>query len=145
MSYWLILIIVVASVIVVGLGIFFATGIYHVKDGRVAIMEKYYEFYEVLEPGWYYYMPLIYHRRAWYSTEMQCRTYTLENKNTINIYYKIIDVVKYHYGKIAIYDHLMDIVNNCDELTEDILKERFLEIGIEFIKIEDARNNSVNG
>ncbi|MCD8204732.1 MAG: SPFH domain-containing protein [Coprobacillus sp.] len=143
MELWLITIIIIVAVIIVGLGIFFATGIYHVKEGRVFIMEKYYEFYTLLEPGWYYFMPLIYHRRAWYSTEVQCRTYTLENKNTINIYYRIVDVVKYHYGAVKIYDHLMSIVNSGEPLTDDLLKEKFLEIGIEYIKIEDARNNAV--
>ncbi len=139
MSVYLIAILVTVGVVILGIGVIFLTGIYHVRKGRVYIMEKYNEFYKTLEPGWYYFMPLIYHRRAWYPTTDQVRTYKLENGNTINLYYRIIDVVKYHYGQIKIYDKLMQIVDTNESVNDEVFKEGFNEIGIEYIKIEPVK------
>ncbi|MCD8209207.1 MAG: hypothetical protein LUC31_00025 [Coprobacillus sp.] len=133
--------IVLAIAIVVGLAIFFSTGIYHVRKGRIYIIEKYNEYYKTLEPGWYYFMPLVYHRRAWYKTDIQVQTFHLNNGNVINLYYRIADVAKYHYTAIKVFDKLMDVVNNNDDLDDQLFREAFQEIGLEYIKVERASTN----
>ncbi len=139
MSVILIALLVTIGVVIVAVGVIFLTGIYHVRKGRVYIMEKYNEFYKLLEPGWYYFAPLVYRRRAWYPTTDQVRTYKLDNGNTINLYYRIKDVCLYHYGGIKIYDKLIQIVDTHESVNDEIFKEGFNEIGIEYIKIEPVK------
>ncbi len=133
--------IVLAIAIVVGVAMFFASGIYHVRKGRIYIIEKYNEYYKTLGPGWYYFMPLVYHRRAWYKSGTQVSTFHLENGNVINLYYRIADVAKYHYAAIKVFDKLMEVVNSNEDLQDDMFKEAFAEIGLEYIKVERASTN----
>ncbi len=130
--------IAVGIIIVIAVALFFASGIYHCRKGRIYIIERYNEYYKTLGPGWYYFMPIVYHRRAWYPSTTQVRTFTLENGITINLYYRIADARIYHYTAIRVYDRLMEIANANESLDEEMFKEGFAEIGLEFIKIERA-------
>lgn len=126
----LLLITLIPSLIIVGLLILFSCGIYHVKKTDIYIIEKYNEYFKTLENGWYYFLPLIYHRAAKYKKGVLSRTIHLENGNDINIEYEIIDVKIYHYSKKKISDTLIELTSNKENITIDYLNLEFNKIGI---------------
>ncbi len=137
------LIIIIPSVIVLGILIILLTGVYHVKKDRIYIIEKYNQFDRTLTSGWYYLLPLIYRRAAFYSLKNQYRVIKLENGKYIKVTYKIVDVKTYHYKAIQIDIYLKQITKDKDDITFDYLKDEFNKIGIELIKIEQFINNDI--
>lgn len=134
------LFIIVPSVILVGALIFFLSGVYHVKDNQVMIIEKYDAFYKECPKGRYFFFPLIYKRRGVYTTSPMEKDIKVINGKVLTITYQVVDAKKYHYTKESI-EFLVNKANQENtEMNKKILDTTLDNMGLKFLGIREKGN-----
>lgn len=131
----------IACIAAIGIGaiFFFVAGIYHTKKDHAIVIEKAGKFQGVYYEGWHYFLPIKYQRRGTYVTAPQVIRVKVQDGPVLEVTYKIVDVEKYHYQGIPIEAIVNRIRKENAEITVEILKQGFIEKGIEFINIKRPR------
>lgn len=132
------LLIATGIAIVVGALIFFSVGIYHVKEGRVVIIEKAGQYYKTLKPGWHYYFPIAYQRVAYYVTAPQIRRYQTLSGNKLSVTYQLEDAETFHYAHTDFETIMRKIENDNPEINLEVLQKEFAKRGLKFLNIKKA-------
>ena len=133
---WLYSLIVIGAALVLGTGFLFYTGFVRVKKGKVAIVERVGLFIEVLYKTRYF-APIKYRRVAYYSlapVKVKCK---LPNGKLAIITLQITNVILFHYSRVTYEQHLDTIYNSNEQISLDILKGGFSDIGIRLYNIEE--------
>ena len=129
------LLIIIASVVVIGSLLFFLSGIYKVKKNQVMVIEKAGEFYKLYEEGTYFLMPLMYKRKGVYTTSKLEKNIHIDGLREMILTYQVIDVKKYHYYDGDVSKCIEDTYQKSEEMSEEILINSLSEIGVKFISI----------
>lgn len=127
--------IIILSAILIGTIIFFLSCIYYVKKNTVIVIERMEKFFGIYKHGFHFFWPFVYRRRGTYSTNEISKVIRLANGNKAKVTYKIVDVLKYHYGGISIEQFFNKFLYNEQKVTFDLLKKEFSTIGIELLII----------
>ena len=130
------LIIAAAGAVVVGFLIFLLAGLYKVKKGYAAIVEKAGEYHHTLDSGWHFAMPIAYQRVGLYCVLPQIRRYTTKAGNKLSITYQIEDVKTWHYSHTELEVVMRKMEEENEEINLDILKKNFTKYGLKFINIK---------
>ncbi len=126
------------AAIVIGAIIFFSVGIYHVKEGRVVILEKAGQYYKTLKPGWHYAFPIVYQRVAYYITDPQIRRYRTLKGNKLSVTYQLEDAKTFHYCQTDFETIMRKVETENPEINLEILQNEFAKRGLKFINIKKA-------
>lgn len=127
---------IIIGSIVIGIIIFFIGCIYHVKKDTVMVMERMQKFFGLYYKGYYFFNPFLYRRRGVYPLNETKKIIRLNNGKKAEVTYKIIDVMKYHYGDISIEKLFNNLSITVEKVTLEILKKELLNIGIELYNIK---------
>ena len=134
------LLIATGIIIVLGVLVFFLTGIYHVKKDYAIVINKAGQFYCVHDKGTHFHMPIVYQRAGLYCTAPIVKRYVANNGNHLDITYQIIDVEKYHNNRISLDDLMKRIEKENSEINFTVLSEKFSLYGLKFININKSLN-----
>lgn len=133
--------IVSAIVIVLGIAIFLCTGFIHVKKDHIAIIERVDVYVGMQKKRWAYYTPIVYRRAGYYYLGTNQRDMTLPNEIKARLFYKIDDVLLYHYSGHDIKSTIdRYYFLNGNRLNVDILKQALTSIGLVFVEIVELDN-----
>ena len=127
---------IIAGSFLIGVLVFFLAGIYHVKKDQVIVIEKVEKFYGLYYHGIYFFWPFVYRRRGTYNIKQNKKTIRMNNGNKAEFTYKVIDVMKYHYGGISIENLVNKLIISDEKVTLQILKKEFSNIGLELLNIK---------
>lgn len=130
------LLIATAIAIVLGIIIFFFAGLFRIKKGYVAIIEKMGEYHKAINEGWHFAFPIVYSRVGLYCILPQVRRYVTKSGNKLSITYQIEDVKKYHYNRIELEVLMRKVEEENSEIDLAILEKYFNEYGLRFINIK---------
>ena len=133
-----VLLISASAAILIGIGIFFLVGIYHVKKDYELIIERAGEYYTTLKQGTYFKMPIAYQRVGSYCVAPQARTYITKSGNKLSVTYKIEDSKTFHYCGLKFETIMSVIEKENSEVTLAVLQNSFAKYGLKFINIQKA-------
>ncbi len=134
-------VLLIAISIALGLGIiiFFLTCIYHVKDKQCIIVERMEQYHGTYYKGWYWFWPFVYRRVARFDLGIIKTVIRLNNKKKAEIQYQIANPTLFYQKRVGIEQFLTEITLQNDDITFAYLKEKFQEIGIDFINIKSIK------
>ena len=133
-----VLLISAGAAILIGIGIFFLVGIYHVKKDYEIIIEKAGEYYTTLKQGTHFKMPIAYQRVGSYCVAPQLRTYVAKSGNKLCVTFQIEDTKKFHYCGLKFETIMAVIEKENSEITLTVLQDSFAKYGLKFINIQKA-------
>ena len=131
--------IVVPLVLLLGVGIFFLSGVYKVKKNQMMLVEKVEQFYKIVGPGTYFFMPIIYKRKGVYTITPMEKNIHIENGRNLIITYQVEDVKLYHYTKESIEEKVNEANNNNSEMSNEILTNTLKEMGLKYLGIREKK------
>ncbi len=129
------LVIIIPSAIVLGLGLFFLSGVYVVKKNKAILIEKTGQFYGVYKKGVYFFMPILYQRKGVYSVGENKQDIHILNGRVLVLTYEIEDVEKFHYSELNIEQAINEVNSTTKEMSEELLENALKEIGVKYISI----------
>ncbi len=135
-----VLIISASGAVFLGAVIFFIAGIYHIKDGYEAIVEKASGYYTTLTKGWYFKMPIVYQRVGLYCVRPQVRRYVTQVGNKLSVTYQIEDTQKFHYSGLKFETIMAVIEKENSEINLTVLQDNFAKYGLKFINIQKVND-----
>ena len=131
----IVLLIILSSVILLSVIIFFLSGVYRVKKGYTMIIEKAEEFYKECGEGKYFFMPVVYKRKGIYPLSPLEKDVHLENGNTLILTFQIIDVKKFHYSSRDVELEINKAAKENEEMDEEVLRSTLENIGVKYLGI----------
>ena len=134
------LLISLGVILVLGVVVFFLTGIYRVPKNHSIVINKAGQFYCVYDKGVHFHMTVIYQRAGLYCTAPMVKKYVANNGNHLDVTYQIVDVETYHKNHITIDDLMKRIEKENSEINITVLSEKFSLYGLKFININKSLN-----
>lgn len=131
---------IIIAALIIGLIIFFVSCIYIVKKDTVIIIEKVEKYYGKYEKGVYFFWPFVYRRRGTYPTNKTKKVIRLSNGKKAEVFFQIIDVLKYHYSNTSIESIFNKLIVLNEKVTLEILKKELDVIGVELFDIKQIIN-----
>lgn len=129
-----IILIVILVSLIIGIILFLLSGLFIVKDKKVAVLEKLYKFYKCAGKGVHFYTPFLVRRVGYYSTEIEYIKMQI-NEKKIFISYQIDDFEKYHYAGHCFKEIIFDEINKDLEHINDVITDTASRFGIKIIEI----------
>lgn len=132
--------------VIVGIILFLLSGVFYVKEGKVAVFEKLYKFYAYKGKGLYFFTPFLVRRVGYYSSTVERNKIKLKS-STVFITYKISDFFKYHYEGHCFKETLVEKIKeaeNIEQNYQDITFSLASRFGVEIIDFRIIENASLN-